>query len=88
MTSRKVLDRILELLDDEVQVVPAVVCEEPRVEGERDLGEVCLRVVPVEVLGLAAAELHHARGHDDEQREQLGVGEDVLHQSEVSTAVT
>ena len=53
MTSRKVLDRILELLDDEVQVVPAVVCEEPRVEGERDLGEVSLGIVPGEVADIS-----------------------------------
>ena len=50
---REVLDGILELLDDKVQVVPAVVSEEPRVEGERDLGEVSLGVLPGEVADIS-----------------------------------
>ena len=47
------LDGILELLDDEVEVVPAVVSEESGIEGEGDLGVVLLGVLPGEVLGLA-----------------------------------
>jgi len=47
------LDRILQLLDDEVQVVPTVVGKESGVEGEGDLGDVRLSVVPVEVLNFA-----------------------------------
>ena len=43
----------LKLLDDEVEVVPAVVGEEARVEAQRDLGVVLLRALPGEVLRLA-----------------------------------
>ena len=43
----------LKLLDDEVEVVPAVIGEEARVEAQRDLGVVLLRALPGEVLRLA-----------------------------------
>lgn len=43
----------LQLLDDEVEVVPAVVGEQPRIEAQRDLGVVLLRALPGEVLRLA-----------------------------------
>ncbi len=51
--TRQVLDGILELLDDEVQVVPAIVGEQSRVEGQRDLGHVGLGVVPGEIFHFA-----------------------------------
>ena len=69
----------LHLLDDEVEVVPAGVGEEARVEGEGDHRDVSLRVLEGEELGPAVAELHQARDRDDDQREHLGVGEVVLH---------
>ena len=69
----------LQLLDDEVEIIPAVVCEEAGVEGEHDAREICLGVLEVEVLGLAAAELDQPGPDDDEEGEQLGVGEHVLH---------
>ena len=43
----------LELLNDEVEIVPAVVSEEAGVEGQRDLGDILLSVVPREVLSLS-----------------------------------
>ena len=43
----------LELLNDEVEIVPAVVREEAGVEGQRNLGDVLLSVVPREVLSLS-----------------------------------
>ena len=49
LTSWEVPDWVLELLDDEVEIVPAVVGEQTRVEGERDLGEVGLSVLPGKV---------------------------------------
>ena len=39
----------MELLDDEVEIIPAVVGEQARVEGEGDLGEVGLGVLPGKV---------------------------------------
>ena len=42
----------LEFLNDEVEIVPAVVREEAGVEGQRNLGDVLLSVVPREVLSL------------------------------------
>ena len=49
LTSWQVPDWVLELLDDEVEIVPAVVGEQTRVEGERDLGHVGLGVLPGKV---------------------------------------
>ena len=43
---------VLHLLDDEVEVVPAVVGKEAGVEGEGDLGQVRLRLLPGEVFSL------------------------------------
>ena len=43
----------LELLNDEVEIVPSVVREEAGVEGQGDLGDVLLSVVPREVLSLS-----------------------------------
>ena len=53
LTSWQVLHWVLELLDDEVEIVPAVVGEQTRVEGERDLGEVRLGVLPGKVPHIA-----------------------------------
>ena len=50
---RDSLDRILELLDDKVEVVPSIVGKEAGIEGESDLGHVRFRVVPREVLSFA-----------------------------------
>ena len=47
------LDRVLQLLYDEVEVVPSVVGKQSRVKGQRDFGHVRLGVLPSEVLGLA-----------------------------------
>ena len=43
---------VLHLLDHEVEVVPAVVGKEAGVEGEGDLGQVRLRLLPGEVFSL------------------------------------
>ena len=43
---------VLHLLDDKVEVVPAVVGKEAGVEGEGDLGQVRLRLLPGEVFSL------------------------------------
>ncbi len=43
------LDRILEFFDDKVEIVPPVVGEQTGVEGERDLRNVGLGVVPSKV---------------------------------------
>ena len=77
--SRQVSHWVLKLLDDKVEIIPAIVSKEAGVEGEGNLGEVCLRVVPGEILCLAPPELDHPGGHDDEQGQELGVGEHVLH---------
>ena len=69
----------LKLLDNEVEIVPAVVGEQSGVEGEHDPGEVSLRVLEVEVLCLPSAELDQARPDDDEEGEELGVREYILH---------
>ena len=50
------LDRVLQLLYDEVEVVPSVVGEQAGVEGEGDLGVVLFGVVPAEVLDLACVQ--------------------------------
>ena len=62
--SRQVPDWVLQFLDDEVEIIPAIVSKEAGVEGESNLGEVRLRVVPVEVLCLALAQLDDPGGHD------------------------
>ena len=69
----------LKLLDDEVEIVPAVVGKQPGVEGEHDPGEVSLSVLEIEVLCLPSPELDQASPDDDKQGEELGVGEHVLH---------
>ena len=76
--SGQVPDWVLQFLYDEVEIIPAVVSKQAGVEGESNLGEVRLGVVPVEVLRLPLAELDHPGGHDHEQSQQLGVGEHVL----------
>ena len=68
----------LKLLDDKVEIVPAVVGEQAGVEGEHDAGEVSLRVLEVEVLRLPPSELDQPCPDDDEEGEELGVGEHVL----------
>ena len=45
--------RVLELLDHKVEVVPAVVSKQPRVEGQGQFCQVCFCVVPREVLSLS-----------------------------------
>ena len=74
----QVPDRVLHFLDNKVEAVPAGEGEQAGVEGEGEGGGVSLRVVPGEVLHPAPAQLHHPRGHDDDQGDHLGVGEVVL----------
>lgn len=50
---RQVSMRIFELFDHEVQVIPPIICEQCRVEGECDLGEVGLGVLEREMLRIA-----------------------------------
>ena len=69
----------LKLLDDEVEIVPAVVGKQSGIEGEHDPREVGLRVLEVEVLRLPPAELDQAGPDDDEEGEELGVSEHILH---------
>ena len=69
----------LHLLDDEVEVVPAGVGKQPGVEGEGDDGWVCLRPVPGEVLGVPRPQLDEPGEADEDEGEDLGVGEVVLH---------
>ena len=71
-------DWILELLDDEVEIVPAGVGEEAGVEGESNDGHVSLRVLEGEELRLAVAQLDDASDGDEDEGEHLGVGEIVL----------
>ena len=49
-----------------------------RIEGECNLCDICLSVLPGEVLSLAPSKLDNPGADDDEQGKQLGVGEDVL----------
>ena len=68
----------LHLLDNEVEIVPAGVGEQPGVEGESNDGHVSLGVLECEELRLAVAQLDDARDGDEDEGEQLGVGEVVL----------
>ena len=45
--------RILEFLDDKVEIIPSVVRKQSRIERERNLRDVGLCVIEVEVLGVA-----------------------------------
>ena len=78
----QVLVGLLELLGDEVEVVPSCVAEEARVECERDASGGPVRalhdVAPEEVLGAAQAQPHGARHHHRDEGQDLGEGEQVL----------
>ena len=69
----------LHFLYDEVEIVPAGVSEEPRVEGERYDGGVRLRALPREVLRPASTQLHEPGDDDEDQSQHLCVGKVVLH---------
>ena len=69
----------LHLLDDEIQIIPAGVGEQAGVEGERNDGGIRHRPVPGEVLRLPGAELYEPSAADENESEDLGVGEVVLH---------
>ena len=69
----------LHLLNDEIQIIPSCVGEQPGVEGERNHGGIRLRPVPGEVFRVALAELYEPRAADQDESEDLGVGEVVLH---------
>ena len=52
-----------------------------RIEGESNFCDICLGIVPSEVLSLSTSKLHNPRPDDDEQGKEFGVGEDVLDES-------
>ena len=71
----------LELLGDEVEVVPAVVGPDAAVEGLGDVAEIGGRAgeAVLQVLRLAQRQVVDAAADDDGQRRQFGHREDVLH---------
>ena len=48
-----ILDRILQLLDDKVEIIPSIVSKQTGIEGECNLRQVCLSVVPVEIFSFS-----------------------------------
>lgn len=50
MTYRRLLDRVLQFLNDEIQVVPAVVSEQSRIKAECYRRHFCVRIVEREIL--------------------------------------
>ena len=69
----------LQLFNDKVQIIPAGVSKQARVEGERDDRGVRLRALPGEVVGAPLAQLHKAGDYDDDQGKHFGVREVVLY---------